>query len=382
MAQSELWTPANAITGSRLLVGPVCIWLLTQDMASSAWLVLALMVVAELSDFVDGSVARWSSRVTKFGKILDPMADCLYRDSVFIAFFLNGWMPIWMLAIILWRDLAVSYLREIAELGSETLAARPSGKWKAVAQGVAQVGIVGLLAVAGPDGFAASESLVFGLLALATAVTAYSLVDYAAGVSSMGAGKGTRGLRLLSAANLVSLARVALAPLILLLLASGTREAISWALIIAGIAAVSDVADGYIARRRGAGSEVGRYVDGACDAIFNMAVFLGFLANHWLAASWFIAIYFAEVIVPYLGIFAKQAGRPLDIRLSAKLKTTIHPLAQIVVIGAALGIPGPGLSPVLMAVALGAAVAVSVVTMADHAVLTVFRGKQNFERPA
>jgi molybdopterin synthase sulfur carrier subunit len=97
---------------------------------------------------------------------------------------------------------------------------------------------------------------VFGLLALATAVTAYSLIDYAAGVSAMGAAKGARGLRLLSAANLVSLARVLLAPLILLLLASGTREAISWALIIAGIAALSDVADGYIARRRGAGSEV------------------------------------------------------------------------------------------------------------------------------
>src|SRR5262245_10240126 len=94
MGHSELWTPANAITGSRILVGPVCIWLLTQNLASYAWLALFLMVAAELSDLLDGSVARWSSRVTKFGKILDPMADCLYRDSVFIAFFLNGWMPV------------------------------------------------------------------------------------------------------------------------------------------------------------------------------------------------------------------------------------------------------------------------------------------------
>jgi CDP-diacylglycerol--glycerol-3-phosphate 3-phosphatidyltransferase len=379
MAHSEVWTPANAITSARILVGPVCIWLLAQGTSSEAWLAFALMVAAELSDFIDGSVARWSSRVTKFGKILDPMADCLYRDSVFIAFFLNGWMPVWMLAIILWRDLAVSYLREIAELGSETLAARKSGKWKAVVQGVAQVTIVALAAWSGPEDFAAYDGLVFALLAGATAVTAYSLADYAAGVLGS---KPMRGFRPFSAANVISLGRIVLAPVILLLLAVGSREALTFALIIACVAAVSDMADGYMARRRGHGSEVGRYVDGACDAIFNIAVFVGFLANHWLAASWFIAITFAEVIVPYLGIFAKQAGRPVEIRLSARLKTTLHPIAQIVVIGAALGIPDPSLSPALIAVAMGGAVAASIVTMADHAVFTVLRGKQNYERPA
>jgi CDP-diacylglycerol--glycerol-3-phosphate 3-phosphatidyltransferase len=382
MAHSELWTPANALTAARILVGPVCIWLLIEDAESHAWLALLLMVAAELSDLLDGSIARWSSRVTKFGKILDPMADCLYRDSVFIAFFLNGWMPAWMLAIILWRDLAVSYLREIAELGAETLAARRSGKWKAVVQGAAQVTIVGLAAWAGPEAFAGYDGFVFTLLAVATAVTAYSLIDYAGGVFASNAVR--QGFRLFSAANLISLGRVVLAPVILLLLAAGTREAVTFALVIACVAAVSDMADGYVARRRGVGSEIGRYVDGACDAIFNMAVFLGFLANPnpWLPASWFIAIAFAEVIVPYLGIFAKQSGRPVEIRLSARLKTTLHPIAQIVVIGAALGISDPSLSRLLIAAAMGTAVAASIVTMADHAVSTVLRGKQNFERPA
>jgi CDP-diacylglycerol--glycerol-3-phosphate 3-phosphatidyltransferase len=350
--------------------------------SSSVWLALALMVAAEASDFIDGSVARWSARVTRFGKILDPMADCLYRDSVFIAFYINGWMPLWMLAIIIWRDIGVSYLREIAEHGSQTLAARRSGKWKAVVQGVAQVTIVAMLAWGGPEVFARNGDLTFALLAIATFVTGYSLIDYAAGVSAMGAGKDKDGLQLLSVANLVSLGRIVLAPVILWLLATATRETIIAALIIAGLAALSDVADGYIARRRGADGAVGRYIDGAGDAIFNMAVFLGFLANDWLAASWFIAIYFAEVIVPYLGIFAKQVGRPLDIRLSARLKTTVHPLAQIVAIGAVLGLGGPELGPALLTISLGVAVAASVLTLADHAVLTVFRGKHNLERPA
>ena len=87
-----------------------------------------------------------------------------------------------MLSIIVWRDLAVSYLREIAQLKSETLGARASGKWKAVAQGVAQVSIVGLVALFGKDGIALYRPAVEALLILATVVTAYSLFDYASGV--------------------------------------------------------------------------------------------------------------------------------------------------------------------------------------------------------
>ena len=182
MPQSQLFTPANLVTASRLLLGPLCIWLLTSDGPMAVRIAFALVLIGEASDLVDGFVARASARVSNFGKILDPMADCLYRGSVFIGFVMNGWMPVWMLAIILWRDLAVSYLREIAELRSETLAARVSGKWKAIVQGVAQVTIVGLAAWYGKENFDAYADVVSGLLLLATAVTAYSLYDYAAGV--------------------------------------------------------------------------------------------------------------------------------------------------------------------------------------------------------
>ena len=182
MPHAQLFTPANLVTALRLVLGPACIWLLTFNGPAAMRVALALVLVGEASDLVDGYIARASSRVSNFGKILDPMADCLYRGSVFIAFVMNGWMAIWMLAIILWRDLAVSYLREIAELRSETLAARVSGKWKAIVQGVAQVTIVGLAAVYGKENFDAYRELVTGLLLLATAVTAYSLFDYAAGV--------------------------------------------------------------------------------------------------------------------------------------------------------------------------------------------------------
>lgn len=174
---------------------------------------------------------------------------------------------------------------------------------------------------------------------------------------------------LFSTANLMSFFRAGFAPVILLLLMAQTQATLYGALFIVCLAAASDIADGYIARRHASPSEFGRYLDGACDAIFNFAVFLGFLANDWLAPAAFAAIYFAEIVVPYLGAFAKQIGCPFKIRWSARLKTIIHPVAQIVVITMAAVPQDPYASVALLA--LGAAIVVSMAYLIDHAVLTI-----------
>lgn len=178
MSRPQIWTPANGITASRIIAGPICVWWLTAESNFLIWCALALMVIAESTDLVDGYVARSSDRVSNFGKILDPMADTIYHSSVFIAFVINGWMPVWMFAIIVWRDLTVSYLREIAETQSETLAARTSGKVKAVVQGVAQIVLVFMVAIYGIDSFAPYSATAQGLLYIAVAVTFFSLCDY------------------------------------------------------------------------------------------------------------------------------------------------------------------------------------------------------------
>jgi CDP-diacylglycerol--glycerol-3-phosphate 3-phosphatidyltransferase len=174
----ELWTLPNAITGYRFAAGPLCLLLLVYPFAGSIWLVLAAMILAEISDALDGYVARSARQVTKVGKILDPMADGLYRGSVFIAFLVLGWMPLWMLAVVLVRDVAVSHLREFAEARQQTLGARASGKWKAVAQAVAQLGIVGFVALFGGHYPAVFTLLCKTVLTVATLVTAYSFIDY------------------------------------------------------------------------------------------------------------------------------------------------------------------------------------------------------------
>ncbi|KAB2850227.1 MAG: CDP-diacylglycerol--glycerol-3-phosphate 3-phosphatidyltransferase [Hyphomicrobiaceae bacterium] len=180
--QPPLWTLPNVISSFRIAAGPVCIYLLADGSPLGLWLALLTMIAAEISDFLDGHLARTWGQISNFGKILDPMADSLYRIAIFVAFAANRWMPVWMLALFLCRDIAVSYLRIIAEEHGHTLAARMSGKLKAVFQATAQLMMVGLLALATVWELPASEGLRAALLTAAAAVTAYSLIDYAADV--------------------------------------------------------------------------------------------------------------------------------------------------------------------------------------------------------
>ncbi len=177
-----LWTLPNAITWYRVVAAVPIILLLVNGSNAALWAALGLMAIAEISDGVDGWVARRYGQVSAVGKILDPMADSLYRVSVFTAFAANRWMPVWMFLIMLWRDVSVSYLRVVAEQRIGTLAARQSGKWKAVAQGVAQILVVAVYAWWGTAIPSEMHKLLWAALFIATLVTAWSLVDYALAV--------------------------------------------------------------------------------------------------------------------------------------------------------------------------------------------------------
>lgn len=169
----------NLLSITRIAFGPLCIWLLTQE----AWMAaLLVMIVGEVTDFLDGFIARRYSQVTALGKIIDPMADSLYREIVFIGFHAVGLLPTWMLVILFSRDIIVSYLRVVSEQHGITLSARQSGKIKALAQGFAQMGVVILFLLEGWKVVANAEQFVVWLFLVATAVTLWSLVDYSMAV--------------------------------------------------------------------------------------------------------------------------------------------------------------------------------------------------------
>jgi CDP-diacylglycerol--glycerol-3-phosphate 3-phosphatidyltransferase len=165
----------NALTLSRVVIGAVCLAPLTNASPGALTIAFGLMIVAELTDFLDGMVARATGAVTEAGQILDPMADSMYRLIIFAAFVQNGWMGAWLMAVFLVRDVGVAYCRIIATSRNKPVSARFSGKAKAVVQGAAQLFVVGVAAFQ----LDALRPFTSPALYLAAAVTAYSLFDYA-----------------------------------------------------------------------------------------------------------------------------------------------------------------------------------------------------------
>lgn len=101
-------------------------------------LLLGLMAIAEISDLLDGYIARKNNQVTELGKLLDPMADSIFRISVFLTF-TQGLvqLPLLLVFVFLYRDSIISTLRTVCALRGVALAARLSGKIKAVIQAAA-----------------------------------------------------------------------------------------------------------------------------------------------------------------------------------------------------------------------------------------------------
>lgn len=135
---------AHYFTFIRIFVSPIflLIYLYYGDLEISPLflpIVLGFLLgVSELSDAFDGYIARKYNQVTDLGKILDPMADSIYRISVFLTFTLEPVrIPVGLVFVFLYRDSVVSTLRTICALKGFALAARTSGKAKAVIQAIA-----------------------------------------------------------------------------------------------------------------------------------------------------------------------------------------------------------------------------------------------------
>ncbi len=132
---------ANILTLSRLVLAPLFIVLF---LINAVWAALAALVLAllfEITDMLDGYVARNIGQVSAFGKLVDPLADRVARFSVFLVLITDesirgDFWSVPLIAVIFYRDAVVSCLRTFAAYSGVVLSARKSGKIKAVVQGV------------------------------------------------------------------------------------------------------------------------------------------------------------------------------------------------------------------------------------------------------
>lgn len=121
---------ANKLTMCRVVMIPIFIVLLYLNFTGHLVAALVIFILASITDFVDGYVARHYNQVTDFGKFMDPLADKLLVLSAMAWFVEVGWMPAWTFFIVLARELAVTGLRLVAVEQGRVIAAGKSGKVK------------------------------------------------------------------------------------------------------------------------------------------------------------------------------------------------------------------------------------------------------------
>ncbi|MFA7331634.1 MAG: CDP-diacylglycerol--glycerol-3-phosphate 3-phosphatidyltransferase [Candidatus Delongbacteria bacterium] len=193
-------TLANWLTSVRLLLSPVFVLVFLQEGLWARIAALAIVVVSELTDAFDGHLARSRGEVTDFGKLLDPLADSVSRISVFVAFLVQGLIPWWMLVVFIYRDSLISTMRTVCAYRGEVVAARSSGKIKAIIQATAIITIlVGRIASALFPSLLPEpllNQIAWWLVLVAAVYTFYSLYEYLSAnwdiVSSAGRGKPRR----------------------------------------------------------------------------------------------------------------------------------------------------------------------------------------------
>lgn len=176
---SKIWNLPNLLTYGRILAVPVVAALLMWGGDNARWAALGIYIVAAITDFLDGYLARKWQQQSALGRMLDPIADKVLVSVVLLVLAADGILfggHMWAAIIILAREVLVSGLREFLGELRVSVPVTQIAKWKTTVQLLA----IGFL-IAGPTGdkiipYTTQVGLVF--LWIAAALTLYTGYDY------------------------------------------------------------------------------------------------------------------------------------------------------------------------------------------------------------
>ena len=175
-----------ALVYARVLAVIPIVLLLGAGDERSATIAFAVFCLAALTDAIDGRLARRYGQVTRLGTFLDPLADKLLVIGTLIPLQALGLVPVWIVVLVVARELAVTNLRAIASARGYSVGASLWGKVKTIFQTLAAAGLLLLFAVPSlPLAYVA-----YSLLSAAVALTVVSGVDYLWKASFAIAGRG------------------------------------------------------------------------------------------------------------------------------------------------------------------------------------------------
>ncbi len=168
IALAPLFFAFYQLSGTRSPALLVCVW--------------AVFILIEVSDLLDGHFARLLKQESELGKVLDPFADAVSRLTYFIAFAGSGILPLWILLVLVYRDLSVAYIRVIVSREKVLMSARMSGKLKAWVYAVAGIAGIAVYSLRSTGWLSSSlfvvETVAYGVFIGAALVALWSLADY------------------------------------------------------------------------------------------------------------------------------------------------------------------------------------------------------------
>ncbi len=124
----------NQLTVARIVLTPVFIYLFLSDNLTFNLASVFVFVIAALTDWYDGWLARKFNYITEWGKFLDPLADKILTSTAFLGFVAIDWLPLWMVVVIIVRDFLTTFFRIIAEWKGWNFATSYAAKVKTFAQ--------------------------------------------------------------------------------------------------------------------------------------------------------------------------------------------------------------------------------------------------------
>jgi len=185
----------NSITLSRFVLALAFVYVFFIDNMYAKIAAFMIVVISEITDLADGKIARARNEVTQTGKLLDPLADSVSRLTVFICFAAYAttsysyvspvWqlenihlVPVWMVVLVVFRELLVSSLRTFAATQGIILSARKSGKIKAATQSASILIILFLVILHYFIPKLPLNALSFFIMLITTLVTLWSGAEY------------------------------------------------------------------------------------------------------------------------------------------------------------------------------------------------------------
>ena len=126
----EKWLHPNRLTLYRIVAVPIIILLMLWPTRFFTFIVALVFSAAAITDYLDGWYARKYNLVSNFGKIMDPLADKLLVACTLIMLTYQGWIPGWVVCVVIGREIAITGLRNFIAEQKEDLSATNLGKYK------------------------------------------------------------------------------------------------------------------------------------------------------------------------------------------------------------------------------------------------------------